>query len=194
MAIQQGLTLRGWHYIHWGGRAMVHIMGCMYTYSIPFRIWVPSLSFVPWLSMYLAFSMIKIQVLRQPSLVRLYCASCPILWTVLKLGVILSGCQTFNTFENRFFFLYIFIKIFFCLFVWSRNFWHQICVQGPYLMRIDNLYLTGKMVKSISLDSVRSSSTCPANLGVQSCPVRKLICPLRSSPTLYKYLWLETSI
>ena len=62
MAIQQGLTLRGWHYIHWGGRAMVHIMGCMYTYSILFRIGVPSLSFVPWLSMYLAFSMIKIQV------------------------------------------------------------------------------------------------------------------------------------
>ena len=118
MAIQQGLTLRGWHYIHWGGRAMVHIMGCMYTYSILFRIGVPSLSFVPWLSMYLAFSMIKIQVLRQPSLVRLYCASCPILWTVLKLGVILSGCQTFNTFENRFFF-YIFLSRFF--FVYSSG-------------------------------------------------------------------------
>ena len=28
------------------------------------------------------------------------------------------------------------------------NFWHQICVQGPYLMRIDNLYLVRKMFKS----------------------------------------------
>ena len=29
------------------------------------------------------------------------------------------------------------------------------------------------------------SGFCPANLGVRSCPVRKLICPVRSSPTVY---------
>ena len=44
-------------------------------------------------------------------------------------------------------------------------------------MIIDNLYLIGKMFKNISLDSVRSGRTCPTNLGVRSCPVRKLICP-----------------
>ena len=38
------------------------------------------------------------------------------------------------------------------------------------------------MSKNISLDSVRSGRICPANLGVRSCPVRKLICPVRSSP------------
>ena len=27
------------------------------------------------------------------------------------------------------------------LFIWIKSFWHQICVQGPYPMRIDNLYL-----------------------------------------------------
>ena len=48
-------------------------------------------------------------------------------------------------------------------------------------MRIDNPYLVGKMFKNISPDSVRSGRTCPANLVVQSCPVRKLICPVRSS-------------
>ena len=37
----------------------------------------------------------------------------------------------------------------------------------------------------MSPDSVWSGGrTCPANLGVRSCPVRKLICPVRSSPTL----------
>ena len=50
-------------------------------------------------------------------------------------------------------------------------------------MIIDNLYLIGKMFENISLDSVRSSRTCPANLGVRSCPVRKLICPVRLSPS-----------
>ena len=40
------------------------------------------------------------------------------------------------------------------------------------------------MVKCLkkSPDLVRSGRTCPANLGVRSCPVRKLICPVRSSP------------
>ena len=48
------------------------------------------------------------------------------------------------------------------------------------LMRIDNLYLIGKMFKNISPDSVWSGRSCPANLGVWSCPVRKLIRPIRS--------------
>ena len=43
-------------------------------------------------------------------------------------------------------------------------------------------YLYGKIFKIISPDSVQSGRTCPANLGVQSCPVRKLICPVRLSP------------
>ena len=41
------------------------------------------------------------------------------------------------------------------------------------------------MFRNISPDSVRSGRTCPANLGVRSCPVRKLICPVRSSPKRY---------
>ena len=45
-------------------------------------------------------------------------------------------------------------------------------------------YLVGKMFKNAGPDSVRSGRTCPANLGVRSCPVRKLICPVRLSPTL----------
>ena len=57
------------------------------------------------------------------------------------------------------------------------NFLHQICVLGTYLMRDLVKYLRNR-----SPDSVRSGRTCPANLGVRSCPVRKLICPVRSSP------------
>ena len=45
------------------------------------------------------------------------------------------------------------------------------------------VYLYGKMSKNISPDSVRSGRTCPANLGVRTCPVRKLICPVRLSPS-----------
>ena len=55
-------------------------------------------------------------------------------------------------------------------------------------MRIDNPYLVGKMLKSISPDSVRSGRTCPANLGVRSCPVRKLICPVRLSPNVVDHV------
>ena len=51
-------------------------------------------------------------------------------------------------------------------------------------MRIDNPYLIGKMFKDISPDSVQSGMTRPANLGVRSCPVKKLICPVRFSPKL----------
>ena len=36
------------------------------------------------------------------------------------------------------------------------------------------------MFKNISPDSVRSGK-----LGVQSCPVKKLICPVRSSPKVW---------
>ena len=37
-----------------------------------------------------------------------------------------------------------------------------------------------------NLESVQSSRTCPANLGVRSCPVRKLICPVQLSPNLIR--------
>ena len=50
-------------------------------------------------------------------------------------------------------------------------------------MRIDNLYLLGKMFKNISPDSVQSGRRCLANLGVWSDPVRKLICPVWLSLT-----------
>ena len=43
--------------------------------------------------------------------------------------------------------------------------------------------MVNKVFRNISLDSVRSGSTCPANLGVQSCPVRKLTFPVQLSPT-----------
>ena len=53
-------------------------------------------------------------------------------------------------------------------------------------MRIDNLYLVGKMFKNIGPETVRSGRTCPANLGVRSgILMRKLICPVRSSPKLW---------
>ena len=44
------------------------------------------------------------------------------------------------------------------------------------------VYLFGKMFKIISTDSVRSSRSCPVTFDVRSCPVRKLIYPVRSSP------------
>ena len=107
--------------------------------------------------------------------------------TVLKPDFFLPGRQTFNRrimvekehkkfqkFQKKNF--KFFFKIFFFIY-----FWHQI--QWPYLMRIDNPYLVGKMFKNISPDSVRSGRTCPVNLGVPSCPVRKLICPVRLSPS-----------
>ena len=49
-------------------------------------------------------------------------------------------------------------------------------------MRIDNLYLEGKMFKDVSSDSALSGRTCLANLGVWSCLVRKLVCPVRFRP------------
>ena len=41
------------------------------------------------------------------------------------------------------------------------------------------------MLKCICLDSVQSGWTCLANLGFRFCPVRKLICPVQSSPNRY---------
>ena len=93
----------------------------------------------------------------------------------------LSGNRTFS-FPDAELYLSKIFKILFCLYIWSRNFCHQICVRGPYLMRIDNLKLVGKMFKNISPDSVWCGRTCPANLGVRSCPVGKLICQVRSCP------------
>ena len=40
------------------------------------------------------------------------------------------------------------------------------------------------MFKNISLDLVQSGRICPANLGVQSCLVRNLICPDWLSPSI----------
>ena len=42
------------------------------------------------------------------------------------------------------------------------------------------------MFKNVSPDLVWSGRTRPANLGVRSCPVSKLICPVRLSPKLPK--------
>ena len=50
------------------------------------------------------------------------------------------------------------------------------------------VFLCSKMFKNVSPDLVRSGRTCPANLGVRSCPVRKLICPVRSSPNEWRLL------
>ena len=115
--------------------------------------------------------------------------------TVQKPFIFLPGRQTFNSLKieikikKKYDFLCFFPDFF--LFIWSKNFWHQICVQGPYLVRIYKPYLLSKMFNNISLDSVRSGRTCPANLGVRSCPVRKLRCPVRSSP---KFGWSVPSI
>ena len=56
----------------------------------------------------------------------------------------------------------------------------QICVHGPYLKRIDNLYFVCKMFKNISPDLVRSGRTCPANLGVRSGQETHMPSPVES--------------
>jgi hypothetical protein len=53
---------------------------------------------------------------------------------------------------------------------------------GHYPKRNDNPYLVCKMFRNISPDLVRCGRTCRANLCVRSCPVRKLICPVRLNP------------
>ena len=94
---------------------------------------------------------------------------------VQKPDVFLSGPRTINRTKamekksKKFgkkkikFFFKKFISRFFLVY-----FWNQICVQWPYLMRIDNPYLVGKMLKNISPDTVRSGRTCPGNF---ECPV-----------------------
>ena len=77
---------------------------------------------------------------------------------------------------GRFFFSLFYFIFFIYLFGLGAQLFAPICVKGPYVM-------AGKMFEKISPDSVRSGRTCPANLGVRSCPVRKLICPVQSSPT-----------
>ena len=90
--------------------------------------------------------------------------------TVLKPDVFLPRYQTFknrkksNVFFNFQYFFHLFFQNFQFLFV----------------------YLFGRMFKYISPDSVRSGRTCPANLGVWSCPVRKLS-PVLSSPTIWGF-------
>ena len=56
---------------------------------------------------------------------------------------------------------------------------HKNCVSGTV-----SRDLILKMFKNINLDLVRSGRTCPANLDVQSCLARKLICPVQLSPTV----------
>ena len=75
-------------------------------------------------------------------------------------------------FSNYYYFLFFFQFL-------NENFWHQICIHKTYLKIIDNPYLVGKIFKNISPDSVWSSRTCPANLGVWSCLVMKF---QKSSP------------
>ena len=81
--------------------------------------------------------------------------------TAGKPDIFLPGRRTFEN-RKRIKFQIFFFKIFF------KNFFYD--------------YLFGKMFKNISPDSVRSGRTCPANLVVRSCPVKKLICPVRLSP------------
>ena len=47
-------------------------------------------------------------------------------------------------------------------------------------------YLVCKIFRNVSPDLVRSGRTRPANLGVLSCPVRKLICPVQLSPKSWR--------
>ena len=67
-----------------------------------------------------------------------------------------------------------------------------ICVQWPYLMRIDNLYLVGKMFKNVSLDSVRSGKFgCPVLSGQEThmlSPVEPYIKPLKPMPSHFCHL------
>ena len=75
--------------------------------------------------------------------------------------------------------------------VWSQDFRFShhnfyflglIHVQLPFLKSMTNTwYVVGK---NICPDLIRSNKTRPANLGVRSCQVWTLICPVRLSPTL----------
>ena len=49
--------------------------------------------------------------------------------------------------------------------------------------KIDNSYLVCRMFMNISPDPFQSFRTCPANSGFRCWPVKKLIRPVRSSPT-----------
>ena len=50
------------------------------------------------------------------------------------------------------------------------------------------------MSKNISPDLVPSGRNCPVNLGIRSCPVRKLICPVRLSPILVHVKFVKRSV
>jgi hypothetical protein len=57
-------------------------------------------------------------------------------------------------------------------------------VQNQFKQVLNKSKLVLNLIKvhSISPDSVQSGRTCPANVGVRSCPVRKLISPVQLSP------------
>ena len=98
--------------------------------------------------------------------------------TVQTQDVFLPGRQTF--------FSIFFSKIFFSVYLFGLGtFDTKFVSRVPILWELITCTLVGKMFKNISPDSVQSGRTCPANLGVRPCPVRKLICPVRSSPTLF---------
>ena len=98
-------------------------------------------------------------------------------WKIVKIQtVFLPRRQTFKTFKNEKQISSIFLKKF-CLFTFFEkeisNWW----------ISVKFCYLVCKMFKNVSPDLVWSSRTCLANLGVQSCPVRKFICSVRLRPT-----------
>ena len=95
--------------------------------------------------------------------------------------------RDFFFFQNFFsiFFQDIFLFYLFGLGTFDTKFVSKV----PILWELITCTLVGKMFKNISPDTVRSGMTCPANLGVRSCPIRKLICPVRLSPTKRTINW-----
>ena len=61
------------------------------------------------------------------------------IWTVQKPDNFRPGRHPFKNWkQNPIFSRFFFFKFLFCSFIWSKNLWHPICVQGPYLMRISD--------------------------------------------------------
>ena len=99
---------------------------------------------------------------------------------VRKPDVFLTGPDTLISRKICFFHFFFFLKFFFSIFMFPD--W--ICLSIFYTKYVYwelilwEVISPVKCLRNRSPDSVRS-----ANLGVRSCPVRKLICPVRSSPT-----------
>ena len=84
------------------------------------------------------------------------------------------------TLLNFFFSKNFFSRFFFVLFQIHPNLELLTPNLCPWTLSYDNPYFLGKMFKNISPDSVLSGK-----FEVRSCPVRKLICSVRLSPTPY---------